>query len=1400
MNARHLAAIACFFSATTAFSQLQSPAPRPNILLLYVDDMGWGSIGPNGQNARREAGKAAVKTPHIDRLAQEGINFQRAYGCTVCSPARSSLQTGFHQGHTYADRNSTNNERKAIRANDVTMGEVLQSAGYVTGYWGKWGYGADVQQDNPQLLNRQTLPNHQGYSYVLAELHHKRAHTFFQPTLWHFAPGQEEIALIKNTMAPYTDAKKYPQYPAHQNDAKYPLRGYCDDLYAMHCLEFIRKQSIEYNQSKTPFFALFSPQIPHSPFGEVRRLPHFDEAYTGDKNYSKLGQETQNWAAMVARIDAHIGNFLAALDDPNGDGDPSDSVADNTLVLFTSDNGGDNNRARPELGATGTLRGKKGDIWEGGIRVPLVMRWPKMIHGNSTLPVGSNSQRIVDVTDFMPTFAELAGVDAPAGIDGVSIAPTLTGNGHQRPRDFIAHEAQPNRSIIRGNIKLVDLNKKLKLFDLDRDETTDLSRERPQLTRELADLLIGENVRAPQWTANTYHAWTGPSGAPISDADYWSDDVYSNTINHTVYNEDRGSPRIPWTASMRNTGAAKNRARVDRDTRFLSLELGGQSDAAKQKIEVGSHTLTARNELRMNPFSAIELDGGTLETLRWIDLRKNATVAGHGTIRGTVYQAGALDVRSGANRQLTIEGNYRLEHSASVTLAIAGEQPVPIRVSGDAVLNGHLTVQLDPTAQLAKEVPLLSARKVTGTFANANDSVVANDGTRFHIVYSETAVSLVAENGGEVPPKKPNIIHILVDDWSWTDTSVPAVSAGHISDFYQTPHVQRLSDEGVTFPWAYVQQNCAPSRAAFMTGQYAARRGNGVYNVEQGGNALARQGNTKTYLKPANQGPTDFINGDEQTITLAEALHAAGYVTAHIGKYHVGSGQRENSTHPLNQGLDYNFGGNHFGNPGSFFAKGSPRKFHKNVGSELDPYAADYTQEYIDDKLKPFANDNNPDVLVGTAKHLTDASVDAFEVFMTRHRQGDKKEAPVYIQFHFYATHSPVQPRQDLLEKYKKLKATVRPVHDQSAEFAALTEGMDQALGRMIAYLRDPNGDGEQDDSIASNTLVVFTSDNGGTGTTSNYPLRGKKGTYFEGGIHVPLIIWMPGTVATGKVSDSLVHITDMYPTFLDFAGVDYPDPKTHPLDGESLFEHLKDPDHTARHRAPIFYHFPGYMDSRISAASWVIGELDGKRYKYIYSYDPYYKPTAKYDQYQLYNLTDDPFEATNLVDYIDRENHPDPDDPSDPHEYWNYLLNKDVANTFATKLHAWLNQADPSHTWNPLFATYKSEFPAGPTRDGAPDGAPTPAAPASLPQLNVPADQVFRVLDSHLRTPTNDLEVRFSSSDGFHYAIQASSNLIDWVTIDAKIQGQEKMTTARIPSSAIPSGDHGFFRAILVR
>jgi len=717
--------VLCSLAACAGLSEAKSlEASRPNIIYFYVDDMGWGSIGPNGQAERCSAGLPSVRTPHLDSLASNGINFTRGYGCTVCSPSRSSQQTGFHQGHTFADRNDPDNAKKAIRRDDIAMGDALSKAGYATGYWGKWGYGGSKDKAAPTIDNIQTLPTSHGYQHVLAELHHVRAHTFFQPTLWH-APAKEKtesgLDLLPNSMAPYVGDKNYPAQPANHNHPDYPATGYCDDLYVTHCLDFVRKNARVYNETGRPFFALLGVQIPHAPFGEIERLPEWDIAYKDDKHFPNLSEQSRQWAAMVTRIDAHFGNILAALDDPDGDGNPSDSVADNTLVIFMSDNGGPGGKSNTEFDANGGLRGNKGSIQEGGIRVPTIMRWPAKITASSKLKAGTNSNLVVDITDLLPTFCELAGADIPLGLDGVSIAPTLTGEGNQRLRDFIIHEAGNGQSIIRGRHKLVrNVSKKGKdvsfaLYNLEEDhsESNDISGSNKELVAELKALLLGERVTEDRGFANTYHHWTGKDGARTSDADNWSDYEYANA--GITYIGDDGAPRLSWNTLMENRRKTPATAIAEKDLEVLAIEIRGSQELALAK----NVNVTGRNEIRLSKGATLTLNGGTLSSLRWVDVKKGATLRGKGQIDGNLYNQGAID------------------------LTLTGSDPI-LHITGTAHLGGTLEVTLGENFVLANhtQFALLTARHIEGRFNNHSEIVTASDGTTFRIHYSSTAVTL----------------------------------------------------------------------------------------------------------------------------------------------------------------------------------------------------------------------------------------------------------------------------------------------------------------------------------------------------------------------------------------------------------------------------------------------------------------------------------------------------------------------------------------------------------------------------------------------------------------------------------------------------------------------------------
>ena len=719
------------FCSSFLFASLAFGAKRPNILYLYVDDMGWGSIGPNGQAERKAQGKPYVMTPNLDRLAAAGVNFRRGYGCTVCSPARSSQQTGFHQGYTFADRNDPDNAKKAIRTEDLTMGDVLAKAGYATGYWGKWGYGGSSSRKSPTLDNIQTLPTSHGYQFVVAELHHVRAHTFFQPTLWNAPakPGTKGgLELKPNSMAKYTNNKAYPNYPASQNHPDYPKIAYCDDVYAFAALDFVRRQAVRYNESREPFFGLFAAQIPHAPFKEVEKLPNWDQAYKEKPYFPKLSPQSKQWCAMVTRIDAHFGNLLDALDDPNGDGDKSDSVAHDTLVVFQSDNGGPRGSNREQLNANGGLQGSKGSIYEGGIRVPTIMRWPAKITARSKLKTGTSTDLVIDCSDLLPTFCELAGAPVPLGLSGVSIAPTLTGEGEQRLREFLIHEAGGQASIIRGRYKLIrsranakaakpgTKNKKrpkkpgvakdsgkVQLYDLQVDlaEKNNIASKHPKLVKELNALLTGERVDEAAGFANTYHSWQGTKDASIANPLNWSDYVYLNA--GITYTQESGSPKAHWCAEISQGSAV-----ADKDSEFLGLALNG-SFTVKPRVKV-----SARNELRVGNKGRLILQGGSVSSLRWLDIQAGGALIGHGTVNAALYSNGTLSLSLGK----------------------------PLVVDGPAQLSGKLSLAEVGKAKSGESLTVLKAESISGRFDNDRISLA---GQSYSIAYTATSVTLTAK-------------------------------------------------------------------------------------------------------------------------------------------------------------------------------------------------------------------------------------------------------------------------------------------------------------------------------------------------------------------------------------------------------------------------------------------------------------------------------------------------------------------------------------------------------------------------------------------------------------------------------------------------------------------------------
>lgn len=435
--------------------------------------------------------------------------------------------------------------------------------------------------------------------------------------------------------------------------------------------------------------------------------------------------------------------------------------------------------------------------------------------------------------------------------------------------------------------------------------------------------------------------------------------------------------------------------------------------------------------------------------------------------------------------------------------------------------------------------------------------------------------------------KPENVVIFFVDDMGWTDLGCTG------SDLYETPNIDALASEGVKFTSAYAACTvCSPSRAALMTGQ-----------------------------SPARLHVTDFIPGhpfentplsipdwtkvlEKEHQTIPELLKPHGYVSAHLGKWHLahrdgytkgGADSPDPDNYPQAHGFDINIGGCEHGAPPSYFWP-----YGKGKGLEKKKENSIY---------RTLPKDDTPDE-DREGEYLTDRLATEAEKLITEFHEGEK---PFFINFCFYNVHTPLQGRPDLVEKYEKKLAENPNRKHTNAKYAAMVESVDEAVGRVIAKLKETE---EYD-----NTLIIFSSDNGGLKpqATDNAPIRQGKGGIYEGGIRVPTIIRSPDASQNGKMCHEPVITMDFLPTIFDAIGQDLPEEISSVLDGESLLPLLSD-TRAELGREAIYWHYPHYHSmgaqpySAIRAGKWKLIEVTGMR------------------RIELYDLSSDIHEDINLV------------------------------------------------------------------------------------------------------------------------------------------------------------------------
>jgi arylsulfatase A-like enzyme len=448
-----------------------APADQPNVVFILADDLGYGDIGPYGQTK--------IRTPVLDRMAREGTRFTQFYaGSPVCAPSRSALMTGQHTGHTYIRGNKEHPEGQEPLPDSVTtIADRLKAAGYATGIFGKWGLGGEGTEGTPMR---------HGFDEFFGYYDQRRAHFYYPEYLHH-----------NGAKVPLPNRVR--EEPRSPGAGPAVVRGlYSHDAIAAEALEFIERHRNEsfflYVPFTIPHAELQAPEGAYLPY-LVNGRSMFKETPFAEQHYGAQAMPRATYAAMITRMDRDIGRILDKLAALGLDG--------RTIVFFTSDNGpsveGGSDPAF--FRSAGPFRGVKRDVYEGGIRVPMIVRGPGRI------PAGRTSEQVWAMWDVLPTVAELAEVKPMVPMDGISMVPALTGQGRQKQHDHLYwefHEQGGKEAARWGRWKGVRqpmLTGKLEVYDLETDpgESRNVAAANPDVAARLTRVMDEARTPSPLW-------------------------------------------------------------------------------------------------------------------------------------------------------------------------------------------------------------------------------------------------------------------------------------------------------------------------------------------------------------------------------------------------------------------------------------------------------------------------------------------------------------------------------------------------------------------------------------------------------------------------------------------------------------------------------------------------------------------------------------------------------------------------------------------------------------------------------------------------------------------------------------------------------------------------------------
>ena len=1139
----------------------EATAPRPNILVILSDDMGWGQPGFNGGTE--------VETPSLDRIADEGVRLTQFYVVPSCSPTRASLISGRHHWKTGGkSERPTEDTIMGLLPDERTMAEALGDAGYATWMVGKWHLGQ---------WNHEHLPLQRGFD------HH---YGFYSGTTGYYSHRVRD------------------KLSWHRNGRPVVESGYTTFLLAEEAV-----QLIERHDEARPFFLYLAFNAPHLPRGVP---PEYKARYAHLSNPDQRGQ--------VKAMDDAIGWVIDALERRD--------MLDDTLVLFFNDNGG-----KARAGGNRPYRGQKGEYLEGGIRVPAAMRWP----GN--IAPGSETNALLHVVDLFPTFAGLAGAE-PEGelpLDGVDAWQAIAG-GAPSPRQELPHSLKVMRV---GDWKLIEENgtrwgggaSSLQLYNIREDpyEATNLASSETakvaelrsrldyhrQFTRDAAPardvpasaVVYGEQENAAYGAAvrralrkldagnpgptlvrleaaggrvklvydeeldtgsvppaDAFRVVVNPGyvGAGVTDVEMSGTDVlltldWSPTLDQTVgltYEvPDSGAIRdvdrldavgVTWVAAPvsvaflgRNaTLSALSLSGIDIGTfSATTTEYAATVPNATSSTRVTATASDASADVSISPGATVNLAEGPNEITVTVTAADGTTVETY-----TVTVTRSLPAVSIAPVATPVTEGEAAEFEVTLDAAVADALAVAVSVTETgSMLSGTrpASVTVPPGASSATLSVATAVDVVAEPDSTVTASLVAGNG---YVLGAAAAASIVVEDAPAPSGSllRPNIVVFLADDMGWGQ---PGFNGG---TEVATPHMDRIAGEGVKLAQFYVQPEGSPTRASLVTGRYAWKAGlsRNLDTERDGGLPLGER-------------------------TIAEALRDAGYATWLVGKWQLG--HWSSNRLPLQRGFEHHYG------------------FYNEL---IDSYGH-FRRWQGSQAILDWHRNGRPVVESGYATELLAGEASQL---IERH----DGSAPFFLLVAFNAPHGPYQAPAAYLQQYGHLDLS----EDQRNQ-RAMVKAMDDAIGEILNAL-DSRG-------VLDETLVVFLNDNGGTSDAGgNSPYRGEKSSYLEGGVKVPAAMRWPGRITSGSVSDALLHVADLFPTFAGLAGAYTGGGLA--LDGVDAWAAIAEGAESPRDEVAL-------SPKVIRAGDWKLIEKNGISLK-----------KGVKSSVQLYNLAEDPYETTNLA------------------------------------------------------------------------------------------------------------------------------------------------------------------------